>query len=97
MTIEVKHVEGKDKGNVKLYALSTCIWCGKTKKLLSDLDVKYDCIDVDLLNYEDQQEVLKEIKKFNPAGGFPTMVINDKDCIVGFDEEKIRSTFEENK
>lgn len=95
MAIEVKHFEGKNKGNVKLYALSTCIWCGKTKKLLSELNVGYDCVDVDLLDPEDQQTVLKEIKKYNPAGGFPTMVIDEKECIVGFDEAKIRSKFEE--
>jgi len=94
MAVEVKHVDGENKGNVKLYALSTCIWCGKTKKLLDDLNVKYDCIDVDLLDYEDQQEVLKEVKKHNPSSGFPTMVIDDKDCIVGFDEQKIRDRFE---
>jgi glutaredoxin len=94
MAPKIKHIEGKDKGNLKLYALSTCIWCGKTKKLLADLDVGYDCIDVDLLDYEDQQEVLKEIRKFNPGGGFPTLVIDGKDCIVGFDEEKIRQRFE---
>jgi len=94
MAIEAKHVEGKDKGDVKLYALSTCIWCGKTKKLLKDLDVAYDCIDVDLQDYDDQQEILKEMRKFNPDGGFPTMVIDNKDCIVGFDEKKIKERFE---
>ncbi|MBM3699400.1 MAG: glutaredoxin family protein [Actinobacteria bacterium] len=92
--METKHIEGNNKGDVKLYALSTCIWCGKTKKLLSDLNVAYDCIDVDLLDFEQQQEVIKEIKKYNPGGGFPTMVIDSKDCIVGFDEEKIKNRFE---
>lgn len=95
MAIEAKHVSGKNKGDIKLYALSTCIWCGKTKKLLSELNVEHDCIDVDLLDFDKQQEALKEIKKFNPGGGFPTMVIDDKDCIVGFDEEKIKSRFED--
>ena len=94
MAIEAKHVEGKNKGDVKLYALSTCIWCGKTKKLLKDLDVAYDCVDVDLQDYDDQQDILKEVRKFNPGGGFPTMVIDNKDCIVGFDEQKIRDRFE---
>jgi glutaredoxin-like protein NrdH len=93
MAIEVKSIKGKDKGKIKLYALSTCIWCGKTKKLLNDLGVSYDFVDVDLLDYEDQQEALKEIKKHNPGGGFPTMVIDDKDCIVGFDESKIKEKF----
>ena len=93
MAIEVKHVEGKNMGDIKLFALSTCIWCGKTKKLLNELGVEYDCIDVDLLENDEQQEALKEIRKYNPAGGFPTMVIGSKDCIVGFDESKIRDKF----
>jgi glutaredoxin len=93
MAVEVKSVKGEDKGKIILYALSTCIWCGKTKKLLNDLNVSYDFIDVDLLDYEDQQEVLKEIKKHNPGGGFPTMVIDDEDCIVGFDEAKVKEKF----
>jgi len=93
MAVEVKSVKGEDKGQIRLYALSTCIWCGKTKKLLNDLNVGYDFIDVDLLDPEDQQEVLKEIKKHNPGGGFPTMVIDDKDCIVGFDEVKVKEKF----
>jgi glutaredoxin-like protein NrdH len=93
MAIQAKHVEGKNMGAIKLFALSTCIWCGKTKKLLSELGVGYDCIDVDLLDNDDQQEALKEIRKYNPAGGFPTMVIDSRDCIVGFDEQKIKDKF----
>ena len=93
MAIKKEHIEGQDKGDVKLYALSTCIWCGKTKTLLSELNVAHDCIDVDLQDYDDQQEIIKEVKKHNPGGGFPTMVIDDKECIVGFDEDKIREKF----
>ena len=94
MAIEAKHVKGKNKGDIKLFALSTCIWCGKTKKLLGELDVDYNYVDVDLLDYDDQQEALSEIRKHNPAGGFPTMVIDNKECIVGFDEQKIKAKFE---
>jgi glutaredoxin len=94
MAIEPKHVDGEDKGEVILYALSTCIWCGKTKKLLNELNVKYQYIDVDLLDFDEQQEALKELKKFNPNSGFPTMIINNKDCIIGFSENKIRERFQ---
>lgn len=94
MAIEPKHVDGEDKGEVILYALSTCIWCGKTKKLLNELNVEYKYIDVDLLDFDEQQEALKELRKFNPNSGFPTMIINNKDCIIGFSENKIRERFQ---
>ena len=29
-----------------LFALSTCVWCKKTKKLLDQFGVKYDYADV---------------------------------------------------
>ena len=38
----------------------------------------------------EKDEVKKEIKKWNPDGSYPTMVINDKDCVSGFDEAEIR-------
>jgi glutaredoxin-like protein NrdH len=30
-------VPGKKKADIMLFALSTCVWCGKTKKLLDDM------------------------------------------------------------
>lgn len=86
----VVHVAGSKKGQVMLYALSTCGWCKKTKALLNDLGVEYDYIDVDLLQGEEQAVVIKEITKYNPDCNFPTMVIDSKKCIVGFKEEDIR-------
>ncbi|OGC12242.1 NrdH-redoxin [candidate division WOR-1 bacterium RIFOXYA12_FULL_52_29] len=82
-------VPGKDKGKVKLYTLSTCVWCKKVKKLLNELKVAYDYVDVDLLEEEAKAEAKEEVAKFNPACSFPTLVLNDKKCIVGFDEGKI--------
>jgi len=94
MAIEKKHVSGTKKGDVILYALSTCQWCRKTKDLLSKLGIDYYYIDVDLVTGDDQKELIEEIKKFNPACSFPTMVINERDAIVGFDEDKIMEKFE---
>lgn len=88
--MEVKHVEGKDKGKVMLYALSTCGWCRKTKELLDELNIGYDYTYVDQLQGEEQKEAIREVQKFNPACNFPTMVINDDKCIVGFKEDEIR-------
>ncbi len=83
------HVEGKKVGRIILYALSTCLWCRKTKQLLEELGVDYNFIDVDLLSGEERKQILEEVKKLNPRCSFPTMAINDK-CIIGFDEQKIK-------
>lgn len=87
--MKINHIAGKNKGKVMLYALSTCGWCKKTKTFLNSLGVEYDYIDVDSLDGEEKDEVMAEIRKWNPSGSFPTLVINDKTCIVGFDEEKL--------
>lgn len=64
----IKQVTGKKKGDVLLYALSTCGWCRKTKDLLGDLGVEYRYIDVDLLDSEAKSEAIKEITGWNPTG-----------------------------
>jgi glutaredoxin-like protein NrdH len=87
---QMKHVKGKKKKNITLYALSTCGWCQKTKGLLNDLEADYDYVDVDLLADADQAEAVKEITKWNPACTFPTLVIENNKCIVGFKEQEIR-------
>lgn len=90
----VKHVDGSnDKNKVMLYALSTCVWCRRTKQMLDELNVKYDYIDVDMLAGEEQEKVLKDIEAVNPQGGFPTMVINSTKAIVGFKPEEIKEAF----
>lgn len=88
--MEVVHVPGQNAGNIKLFALSTCGWCRKTKQLLTDLGVQYDYVDVDHLPGDDRTEVMKMVEKWNPDGSFPTMVINDSKCIVGFKEDEIK-------
>ena len=83
-------VNGKtNAGNVLLYALSTCVWCKKTRKLLDSLDINYSYIYVDLLEGEDLAQVERNITEVNPQISFPTIVINGKTVITGFDEEKI--------
>ncbi len=83
------HVNGKNKGIITLYALSTCVWCRKTKSLLDELGVAYDFIDVDLLEGKEKSLATAAVKRLNPRCSFPTLSINDK-CIVGYDEEKIK-------
>ena len=74
--------------NVKLYALSTCLHCRNTKRFLEQCGVEYECVDVDVLQGEEREKVLAEVRKWNPSCTFPTILIGDK-VIVGFRKEEI--------
>jgi glutaredoxin-like protein NrdH len=86
----LKHVPGKKVADIKIYALSTCPWCKKTKKLLDDLGVDYYFEDVDLLTADERKNIMAIVKKWNPSNSFPTIVIDDSKCIVGFKEDEIK-------
>jgi glutaredoxin-like protein NrdH len=83
-------VEGADKGKIVLYTLSTCGWCRMAKDLLNDLGVAYQYVDVDLLEAAEKELARKEIRKWNPKGSYPTIIIDESSCISGFDETEIR-------
>ena len=89
--MEIKHVGGANRGKVFLYALSTCPWCKKTKALLNELGVEYSYVDVDMVPPAEEDDVKEDVKRWNPACSFPTLVINDSGCIVGFQPDKIKS------
>ena len=86
-------MEETGQKDVILYALSTCIWCRKTKKLLKELGVEFITIDVDLLDGEESEKARSEAKKWNPDGSYPTLVICGEKCIKGFDEARIKENF----
>ncbi|OPX62947.1 MULTISPECIES: glutaredoxin family protein [unclassified Methanoregula] len=89
----LEHVDGKNRGTVMLYALSTCGWCAKTKDLLRELGIAFDYTYVDLLDGEEQNKAMDQVEKFNPSGSFPTLVIDNRKSIVGFREREIREAF----
>ncbi len=93
--MDVKHVDGKTVGKLMLYALSTCVWCRKTKRLLDDLGVDYDYTDVDFLSGAEKEATMEVIKKHNPKCSFPTLVINDSKCVVGYKENEIREVLKQ--
>jgi glutaredoxin-like protein NrdH len=88
--METNRIDGKNLGEVVLFTLSTCVWCKKTKALLQEMAVAYRFIDVDLLQGAEREKALEELKRFNPLCSFPSLVVNNSTCIVGFDETKIK-------
>jgi len=62
----------------------------QAKALLQELGVGYDYVDVDDQEGENKELAKQEVLKWNPACSFPTIVLDGKDCVVGFQEDKIR-------
>jgi len=86
----LQHITGKQLGDVKIYALSTCPWCKKTKTFLNNLGIDYYFVDVDLLEGKERDDTMTIVRKWNPSSSFPTIVINDSRCIIGYREDEIR-------
>ncbi len=87
------HIVGThNEHQVILYALSTCIWCRKTRQLLEDEQVTFDYIYVDLTHGEERENLKEIIRKWNPSISFPTIVIDDEECIVGYKPDQIKET-----
>ncbi|MEJ2240772.1 MAG: glutaredoxin family protein [Candidatus Bathyarchaeota archaeon] len=88
-------VEGKNsRHKVLLYAISTCPWCNKEKKLLKDNNIEFEYVDVDLCSDEDYEEIKKDIIDRGGRFSFPALIVNDKILINGFKEKEIMEALE---
>lgn len=77
-----------------LYAISTCPWCNKEKKLLKDNNIEFEYVDVDLCSDEDYEEIKKDIIDRGGRFSFPALIVNDKILINGFKEKEIMEALE---
>lgn len=73
---------------VILYALSVDVWSRRTKELLDQNSVVYEYCDIVSATGKEQKRLRAEVKRLNPKGTFPTIVIDDE-VVVGFDPERI--------
>jgi glutaredoxin len=81
--------ETKGQPDVKIYSLSTCSHCKAAKKFLGECTIKYEFVDVDMLEGDERRAIIEDVKKFNPRCSFPTVIIGDK-VIVGYKEKEIK-------
>lgn len=86
----MKKIEGTDRGKVVVYALSTCVWCNKTRRLLAELGVAHTIIEVDLLDPDEQEQVMELVRRYNSYGSFPTIIIDDEEVIKGYEPVAIK-------
>ena len=73
--------------NVKLYTLSTCPWCLKTKKFFKEQKIPVECVDYDLASPKEQEKILAEMQKYGGGNSFPFVIIGE-DAVEGFDPER---------
>ena len=81
-------VDGRDIGEVRIYALSTCGWCKKAKAFFNENNIRYAYVDVDKVEAAEADDIRQQQKAYNPAGSFPTIVVNGV-CIVGYDLDRL--------
>jgi glutaredoxin len=77
------------KPKIKLYTLSTCSHCNRTKRFFKDNGIEIEFEDVDLLSGAERERIMEEVRKLNPNCTFPTICVGDT-VIVGFNEEELR-------
>ncbi len=72
---------------VKMYTLSTCPWCRKTKKFFKDRNIPFDYVDYDLAGEQEQEQIGKEMLKYTGHISFPFVYIDDQ-VVIGWNPEK---------
>lgn len=88
--MKIVKVNGKKKNHkVFMYALSTCVWCKRTKQFLKDNDVEFEYVDLDLCSDEDHEKIQKDITKRGGELIYPTIIVDDKTLITGYKLDKI--------
>ena len=86
-TIKVRGKNNRHK--VLVYALSTCVWCNLTKKLLDDNSIEYEYVNVDQCSDGDKEKIRLEITERGGRLSFPAVIIDDKKLINGFQKDDI--------
>jgi len=81
---------------VTIYALSTCLWCKKTKKFFEEKKVPFKAVDYDKLSEDSQEELMAEMRKDGCNGTFPFTRIGTA-CVQGYDPAEFAKLLEEKK
>ncbi|HAT71520.1 MAG TPA: NrdH-redoxin [Elusimicrobia bacterium] len=72
-----------------MYALSTCLWCKKSKKYFEDKNVPFEAVDYDRQDDAVQERMMEEMRAAGCTGAFPFIKIGGA-CVQGYDPEEFR-------
>ena len=72
---------------VKLYTLSTCLWCKRTKKFFEDRKVPFEAVDYDKVSEAEQDKIMAEMREHGGGGSFPYVCIGTE-VIQGYEPDE---------
>jgi len=88
--VKTVKVNGKKRNHkVFMYAISTCVWCKRTKQFLKDNNVEFEYVDVDLASDEDHEKIEEDITNRRGELVYPTLIIDNKTLITGYKPDKL--------
>jgi glutaredoxin-like protein NrdH len=89
--VKTTKVHGKNRQHkVLMYAISTCAWCRKAKRLLEDNDIDFEYVYVDLSSEQDREEIYRDIEKRGGRSAFPVIIVDNGTPINGFHQDRIK-------
>lgn len=92
--IFIKEDGNTDKGEIRIFALSTCAFCKKALKFLRDNSITFSYVYVDEFDFDKKSQIKTDLKKrYKKDIGFPFLVLDDSDVIVGFTEDEYIKKF----
>lgn len=73
---------------ITVYSLQTCSHCRAAKDFLARQAIPFRVILVDMLTGEARSQVLRRLKRLNPACSFPTIDVGGR-IFIGFNRERL--------
>ncbi|HBB67543.1 MAG: NrdH-redoxin [Elusimicrobia bacterium GWA2_56_46] len=72
---------------IKIYALSTCLWCKRTKKFFEDRKISFEAVDYDKADEAEQERIMAEMRGKGGGGSFPYVCIGEE-VVQGYDPDE---------
>lgn len=83
-----------NKGEIVIYALSTCAFCKKALKFLRENSICFSYVYIDEFDFDKKSKIKGELKeKYKKDIGFPFLILDGTKVIVGFTEDEYKKYF----
>lgn len=90
----IKEEGTQNKGEIIIFALSTCAFCKKALKFLRENSITFSYVYVDEYDHDKKSEIKNNLKeKYSKDVGFPFLILNGTKIIVGFTEDEYKKNF----